>query len=102
MLIEKKGFSKNDLISFKLVNGEELIARLIEENQDEYIISKPISLAPSPQGMALVPYVMTADITETSLKKSHVIMCGISNADLNPAYIQSTTGITTINNSIVK
>lgn len=101
MLIEKQGFSKDDLISFKLVNGEEVIAKLIEERTDEYVISKPITLAPSPQGMAVIPYVMTADLKQTTLKKQHVIVCGISNADLEPAYIQATTGIATIN-SIVK
>jgi hypothetical protein len=98
MLI-KNGFKKDCLVSFKLVNGEEIIARVEEDGDEEYVISKPISLVPSPQGMAVVPYMLTAELSQVPLKKMHVMMAAESSSEITSAYIQATTGITTINNS---
>ena len=48
MLIEKS-LSSGDLVTVKLVTGEEIIARLEETRDDAYVISRPTMLVPTEQ-----------------------------------------------------
>lgn len=102
MLISKP-FAKDDLLSIKLVTGEEVITRLVDDRSDAYVINRPVTLVPTAQGTAMVPYLMTADVdSDITLDKSKVIVAALSKKELSASYIQVTTGITTINSNIVR
>ena len=48
--------------TFKLNSGEEVVAKYTCEVIGNYIaVSEPVSIAPGPQGMGLVPSMFTAD-----------------------------------------
>lgn len=49
------------VMSIKLNSGEELITRIIEIAEHHLVISEPVSIAPSQQGMGLVPSLFTSD-----------------------------------------
>jgi len=92
MLIQK-GYSAGDIVCFKLV-GEEVVAKIVEETADAYVVSKPCTVVPSQQGLGLMQSVISADINNNiTLNKSHVVMHSTVIADIENHYIRTTTGI---------
>jgi hypothetical protein len=92
MLINK-GYSAGDIVCFKLV-GEEIVAKIVEETSDSYVLSKPCTVVPSQQGLGLMQSVISADInTNITLNKSHIIMTATVIKDIENHYIRTTTGI---------
>ena len=47
--------------TFKLNSGEELIAKVVMSGSEFMVIENPVSVAPGPQGLGLVPSMFTAD-----------------------------------------
>jgi hypothetical protein len=92
MLINK-GYSTGDIVCFKLV-GEEVVAKIVSDNADEYVISKPCTVVPSNQGLGLMQSLISGDINNNvTLNKSHVIMHNTVIKDIENHYIKTTTGI---------
>ena len=92
MLIQK-GYSAGDIICFKLV-GEEVVAKIVEETADSYVLNKPCTVVPSQQGIGLMQSLISADInTSVTLNKSHVMMHSPVITDIENHYIRTTTGI---------
>lgn len=92
MLINK-GYSAGDIVCFKLV-GEEIVAKIVEETADSYVLSKPCTVVPSNQGLGLMQSLISADInTSITLNKSHVMMHSPVITDIENHYIRTTTGI---------
>jgi hypothetical protein len=93
MLIAK-GYAAGDVICFKVVNGDEIVAKLVEEKTDGYVVSKPCTIIPSQQGLGLVQSLFSGDINNNiTLSKSHVIMHSPVIKDIESHYIKTTTGI---------
>lgn len=87
-------FKPNDIITMKLVTGEEIISKFVEINDNGYKISKPLVLSITSQGPAMTPFLFTAEISgDINLPKHAVI--AIANTDKQTAgqYIKGTTGI---------
>jgi hypothetical protein len=94
MLIINKGVTNGDVVTIKLTSGEELIARLDNEDATHYTLSKPMVLASTATGIGMVPYLFTVDHeTNIPLNKSTVsVMVGTTKVYADQ-YMQSTTGI---------
>jgi hypothetical protein len=92
MLISK-GFSNGDIISLKLINGDELIARFESETGDDITIDRPLALTMSREGLGMIPWMMLGDKSSITLKKSHVFAVVPSQKDAADQYMQGTTGI---------
>ena len=94
MLISKP-YQPNDVLAFKLVTGEEVIAKLVSETDDYYELSKPLTLIPTPQGMAMSQSLLSADLKANNIRlnKNTVVMHSPVRADINSEYIRGTTGI---------
>ena len=91
MLIDK-GFSAGDIITIKLTSGEELIARLLEEAETYYKVSKPMVVATTPKGLGLMPYAITVDLDkDLKLSKNNVNIVDLTNKDFMNQYIELTT-----------
>lgn len=100
MLINK-GYSAGDIVCFKLV-GEEVVAKIVEETSDSYIVSKPCTVVPSQQGLGLMQSLISADINSSiTLNKSHVIMHSPVITDIENHYIRTTTGIQPAKSGII-
>jgi len=101
MLISK-GYSAGDVVCFKIVNGDEVLATLSEETDSAYVIKKPCTVIPSQQGLGLLQTMISADINTTiTLSKSHVIMHSPVVKDIENHYIHTTTGIQPVKNGII-
>jgi len=93
MLVNKK-YDSGDIICFKIVNGDEVVGKLLEESTDSYTISKPCTVVPSPKGIGLIQSMFSADINNNiTLNKMHVMMHSPVFDDIKNHYIQVTTGI---------
>jgi hypothetical protein len=92
MLISK-GFSNGDIISLKLINGDELIARFESETGDDITIDRPLALTMCREGLGMIPWLMLGDKSAITLKKSHVFAVVSSQKDAADQYMQGTTGI---------
>jgi hypothetical protein len=82
--------------TFKLNSGEELIARVEKQefNAEWITISDPVSVAPGPQGMGLVPSMFTADIKrEIQLNINSISLYAYAEDAVKMKYIEATTGI---------
>ena len=84
----------NDIHTFKLVSGEEVIAKVTEIEQDYLVLTNPVSVAPGPQGLGLMQSMFTADPKNNiNISKQHVMMCAPVIEQMVNHYIQTTTGI---------
>jgi hypothetical protein len=85
----------NEVYSMKLNSGEELIAKVIGLIGNELVIKEPVSVAPGPQGMGLVPSLFTVDTdSEIRLNMNSVTVYGLTEENVKNKYIEATTGIT--------
>jgi hypothetical protein len=93
MLANKK-YQQDDIVSFKIVNGDEIVAKIVEETDSGYVISKPCTVMPSQQGLGLLQSLFTGDLNKTiTLDKKHVMLSALTIKDVENHYIKTTTGI---------
>ena len=93
-MLVTKGYQAGDIVSFKLVTGDEIVAKIVDSGPNGYEIAKPCTVMPSPQGMGLIQSLFTADAdTSVILQKEHVIMHAPSIDAMQKHYIKTTTGI---------
>jgi hypothetical protein len=89
-LVAKQG----QVYTFKLNSGEELIAKIKMSGGDWIQIEDPVSVAPGPQGMGLVPSMFTADLgAEIKLNTASVALYALTDDTVKMKYIEATTGI---------
>ena len=101
MLIQK-GYQAGDIVCFKLVNGDETVAKIVEETTDGFVLNRPCTVIPSQQGLGLMQSLISADInTNITLNKAHVIMHSPVIADIENHYIRTTTGIQPVKSGII-
>lgn len=99
MLI-KKSYQTNDVVGFKMVNGDEIVARIVSVDSDSWTVSKPCTVIPGPQGIGLMQSLISADInTEVAIGRQHVMLHAPVIKQMEDHYIQTTTGIQTVSKS---
>jgi hypothetical protein len=98
-MLEKTGYAKDTVVSFKIVNGDEIVAKIVEENANGFVINKPTTVMPSQKGLALMQSLFTSDLNKNIvLDKKHVMMHSPTVKDVEDYYIQTTTGIQPVSN----
>lgn len=88
-----KGFSSGDVVSIKLINGDEIIARVDGEDEDTITINRPMALTMSGQGLGMIPWVFLGKEDAIVLRKSHAFFIVESKGEAAKQYMQGTTGI---------
>lgn len=93
-MLQNKQYEKDSIVSFKLVNGDEIVAKIVEESADSFIISKPCTVIPSQQGLGLIQSLFTSVLDKNMvLSKQHVMLTSQTLDDVKNHYIKTTTGI---------
>jgi hypothetical protein len=86
----------DEIYTFKMNSGEELVAKVVSMQDNMVIIKDPVSIAPSPQGMGLIPSLFTADHDKNIvLNTNNVALYGMTEVAIRSKYIEATTGIAT-------
>ena len=92
----------NTVYTFKLNSGEELIAKVRLSGGDWIHIEEPVSIAPSQQGMQMIPSVFTADPKdEFKLNTNSIAIVANTDDSLKMKYLEATTGIKVPDKKIV-
>jgi hypothetical protein len=88
-------FIVGEVMTMKLNSGEELIAKIVEGEVDGYIIiANPVSVAPGPQGMGLVPSLFTGNPDATTkLNTMSIAIFALTEENVKAKYLEATSGI---------
>jgi len=87
-------FEKNTVYSFKLNSGEELVAKVTNSEFGRVTVSHPVSMAPSQQGLQMIPSLFSADLEKTvDINIASIAMSATAREDVVKAYTESTTGL---------
>lgn len=94
--------SVGEVYVFKLTSGEEVIGKVTSQGDDTVQLTHPLSVAPNPQGMGLMPSIFTADHDKPVELNTRTVTMWAECADqIRVKYIEATTGITTQSKKIV-
>lgn len=92
----------DEVYTFKLNSGEELIAKVKGTEVDHIIVEEAVSIAPGPQGMNLIPSIFTANPRNLArLNTNSVTLVTETNESIKTKYIEATTGLTVPDKKIV-
>jgi len=84
----------NEVYTFKMNSGEEMVAKVKQAGGDWLVLEEPVSIAPGPQGMGLVPSLFTADPKEKiQLNTNSVSLVSKTDDSVKLKYLEATTGI---------
>ena len=93
MLIDK-GVAVGEVITIKLTSGEELVAKLTEETDTYYKLSRPMVIGMGEKGPGLMPYLFTVHPDkEVKLSKSTVTVAEATDGTFAKQFLESTSGI---------
>ena len=93
MLIDK-GVSIGEVITLKLTSGEEIVAKLSEETDAHYKLSRPMVIGMGQQGPGLMPYLFTIHPDkEVKLSKATVTVAEATDASFAKQFLETTSGI---------
>jgi hypothetical protein len=93
MLINK-GITPGEIVTIKTTAGEEIVAKLVEENPMTITVAKPLVLTAGQKGIALVPFLFTADPdSNITISRATIMVLAPTIKDAADTYIQTTTGI---------
>lgn len=94
MLLEKNGFDEHDVVTLKLISGEEVIGKFVSDSSDVVVLDRPLMLAMSQKGIGMAPVLVTVN-PESKLRfnKHAVIVMSKSDDEIGKQYVYQTTGI---------
>jgi hypothetical protein len=94
MLINvSKNFSSGDVVSIKLINGDEIIAKFEKEDTDTITIDRPLALTMNGGGLGMIPWVFLGKDGSITLRKNHTFFVVESKGEAAKQYLEGTTGI---------
>lgn len=92
----------DEVFTFKLNSGEELIAKVKDVDGNAVTLEEPVSVAPGPQGMGLVPSLFTAEPRgQIRLNTNSVALFAPTEDNVKMKYLEATTGIKVPSKKIV-
>lgn len=93
MLVEKQ-ITIGEVVTLKLVSGEELIARYDGETPDAVRLDKPLALVAGGKSLGMIPYIFLANATTVLINKTAIVVGPMqSKKDAAAQYLEGTTGI---------
>lgn len=97
-----KSIETNTVYSFKLMTGEEIVAKIVEIADDGYVIEHPILTVISPQGLQMMPALFSSNLEHiVKLNNTAVVMVADTREDVRNSWIQATTGIAPVTKQII-
>lgn len=84
----------DEVYTFKLNSGEEVVARVKEVSDNWLTLSEPVSVAPGQHGMGLIPSIFTANPKESyRLNTNNVSIYAETDESIKRKYLEATTGL---------
>ena len=93
MLVEKS-YKLNDIVTLALASGQEVLGKLVKEDDSSIVLTRPLTIAFGPQGAAFQPFTMTGDSEgEVSFIKDKVVAILKTNRETTDGYRAATSGL---------
>lgn len=87
-------YNINDIISLKLISGDEIMGKLVNETNETYLLDTPVLVMFTGQGKMLLPALMSGKSNnQYPIKKNHVMYDAPSNEEDERVYVKQTSGI---------
>lgn len=88
--------------TIKIANGDEIVARIVDQDDAYYYITKPLTIVPGPQGVQMIMSLFTANPDKNyQLNKQQCSMIALSRDEVRDSYIEATTGIKPVSSKIL-
>lgn len=92
----------NNIYTFKLASGEEIVAKLVEITDQHLLLQNPILTVLSPQGLQMMPALFSANQDKNVRLNIHsCAMMAETRDDIRNSWIQATTGIAPVSKQII-
>lgn len=93
---------KNEIYTVKLASGEEIVTKIVDQDESTYEVEQPIMVVVSQQGLQLMPGLFTNNNEKTvTINKSSCVMIGSTREDVRTNWIEATTGLSTENKQVI-
>tara|TARA_B100001248_G_C27345582_1_gene438569 strand:- start:575 stop:898 length:324 start_codon:yes stop_codon:yes gene_type:complete len=93
-MIQNKKHEEGDIVAIKLVTAEEVIAKVVEEDDNSIKVSKPMMLVHTPKGLAMSQFLMMQDVKDAiEISTSNIIAITKANSVASNQYSQTVTSI---------
>ena len=84
----------NQVYTHKIANGDEIVAKIVEETDTTYVVTKPLTVVPGPQGINMMNSLFTADPDKNvTINKQQVSVVAPSREEVCDSYLEATTGL---------
>ena len=84
----------NRVYTLKLTNADEVVAKIVEDNADHYVVENPLSAVPTEKGIQLIFTVFTGDPKQNiTINKTAIAMICETREEVCDHYLEATTGI---------
>lgn len=85
---------KNNIYTFKLITGEEIVAKVVSDDEGIVTVNQPIQTVVSQQGLQMVPSLFSANQEkDVTINKNSIGMIAVPREDVTTSYVEATTGI---------
>jgi hypothetical protein len=94
---------KELVYTIKIANGDEIVTKVVDVDADgNYIISKPLTVVPGPQGIQMIFSLFTGNPDKNYLlNKSQCSIIALARDEVRDSYIEATTGIKPVSSKIL-
>jgi len=109
MLIEKRSLVQvGDIVTVKLLSGEEIVGKLVEQTTETVILAKPVTItlqavSDKQMGLSFMPVLgsVEPDVTLTLPVAAMAIKPVATGSNVKSSYIQTTTGLITAHDGLL-
>jgi len=94
--MKREEFTHGDVVTLKLVSGEEIIGRYDEADDEFVFMEKPLTLMPNPQGLGMTQSLFSMDMAQlkpVAFRKTAIIAQAFTKKDLAGHYLTNTSQI---------
>jgi hypothetical protein len=90
----------DQIYTFKIANGDELVTKIIAEDDTTYTTTRPLTVVPGREGIQMIFSLFTANPDKNvTINKSQVSLIAVSRDEVQDSYVEATTGIKPVRNS---
>jgi hypothetical protein len=90
----------DQVYTLKIANGDEIVARITQETDATYAVTRPLTVVPGPQGINMMNSLFTADPDKpVTINKQQISLMALSREEVCDSYLEATTGIKPVRNS---
>jgi len=71
-MLKSKAMTPGSIVSLRILNGDELIARLLDSTAESVTLTNPMVVAVSEEGAGAIPWFALGDASVVNIKMTHV------------------------------